>query len=105
MLPIIREFESPLLYRNGMRSSLAGAVDLGNVERVEVLKEPASILYGAMIGKRRGQDLPRFDRRVETVDPLHFGTFGGTATRAIWLVTKLLFCGGIVTGLVRFGLR
>ncbi|MEX2616044.1 MAG: PepSY-associated TM helix domain-containing protein [Alphaproteobacteria bacterium] len=60
---------------------------------------------GAVMGVRRGQDLPGFDRWIETADPLHFGTLGGTSTRVIWLVTGLLLCGGIVTGLVTFWLR
>lgn len=48
VLPIIRGFESPVLLRNGMRSTQVGSVDLGNIERVEVLKGPASILYGTL---------------------------------------------------------
>lgn len=48
VLPIIRGFESPSLMRNGLRATYVGAVDMINIERVEVLKGPASILYGAL---------------------------------------------------------
>src|SRR5690606_19795691 len=48
VLPFIRGFESPFLFRNGMRATEAGAVDLVNIESVEVLKGPASILYGGL---------------------------------------------------------
>ena len=38
------------LYRNGVRASYAGAdasfPDMANIERIDVLKGPASILYG-----------------------------------------------------------
>lgn len=48
VLPYIRGFESSILMRNGLRATTAGAVDMINIERVEVLKGPASILYGAL---------------------------------------------------------
>ena len=45
--PIIRGFEDSYIYRNGLRSSAGFApVELANVERVEVLKGPASVLFG-----------------------------------------------------------
>ncbi len=44
----IRGFESQVTLRNGMRATNVGAVDLTNIETVEVLKGPASILYGAL---------------------------------------------------------
>ncbi len=48
VLPIIRGYESPVLLRNGLRATNVGTVDLFNIERVEVLKGPASILFGAL---------------------------------------------------------
>ena len=38
----------PVPLRNGLRATTVGAVDLINIESVEVLKGPASILYGAL---------------------------------------------------------
>lgn len=46
--PVIRGFEAGVPLRNGLRATTVGAVDLVNVESVEVLKGPASILYGAL---------------------------------------------------------
>ena len=46
--PIIRGFEAAVLLRNGLRATTVGAIDLVNIESVEVLKGPASILYGAL---------------------------------------------------------
>jgi len=48
VLPVIRGFEAPTVLRNGMRATTVGAVDLVNIESVEVLKGPASILFGAL---------------------------------------------------------
>ena len=46
--PMIRGFETAVPLRNGLRATTVGAVDLVNIDSVEVLKGPASILYGAL---------------------------------------------------------
>jgi len=43
---IIRGFNDPRIYRNGFRFFDIAPVDLANVERIEVLKGPASVLFG-----------------------------------------------------------
>ena len=48
VLPVIRGFEAPFVFRNGMRATQVGSVDLFNIESVEVLKGPASILFGGL---------------------------------------------------------
>jgi len=45
-VPIIRGFRDFSIYRNGSRLSSTAPVDLANIERVEVLKGPASVLFG-----------------------------------------------------------
>ncbi|MEH1845008.1 MAG: TonB-dependent siderophore receptor [Nostoc sp.] len=42
----IRGFDQPLYLRDGFRDSNAGLVETANLERIEVLKGPASVLYG-----------------------------------------------------------
>jgi iron complex outermembrane recepter protein len=46
--PMVRGFETAVPLRNGLRATTVGAVDPVNIESVEVLKGPASILYGAL---------------------------------------------------------
>lgn len=45
-VPIIRGFQDFSTYRNGFRTGQLAPVDFANVERVEVLKGPASVLFG-----------------------------------------------------------
>ena len=44
--PIIRGFEETRIFRNGFRLQSVAPVELANVERVEVLKGPASVVFG-----------------------------------------------------------
>ncbi|MEQ9557382.1 MAG: PepSY domain-containing protein [Rhodospirillales bacterium] len=60
---------------------------------------------GDILTIRRATDLDAFDRWVETADPLHFGIWGGLATRIIWLITGLLLSGGILAGMYGMWLR
>jgi iron complex outermembrane recepter protein len=47
LTPVIRGFESRNLLRNGLRDdSLRFSSEISNVERVEILKGPASVLFG-----------------------------------------------------------
>ena len=45
-VPIIRGFRDDRIFRNGFRLQLTAPTDLANIERVEVLKGPASTLFG-----------------------------------------------------------
>ncbi|WP_372016848.1 PepSY-associated TM helix domain-containing protein [Tistrella mobilis] len=60
---------------------------------------------GAVLQIRDAAGLTLLQRWVNTADPLHFGTFGGVATRILWLVAGLLVSAGILAGLIGAWLR
>lgn len=60
-----------------------------------VFIDPAT---GAVAGERVAHLMPVGERIVHTADPLHFGTFGGLATKLIWLVFGLLLTGMAASG-------
>ena len=53
---------------------------------------------GEVLGIRQGSRLPWAERLMETADPLHFGTFGGTGTRLIWFLAGLGISVAILAG-------
>jgi len=53
---------------------------------------------GSTIAIRRAGDLPPLHRWIETADPLHFGTFGGLWTKALWFVFGIGLSGMCLTG-------
>lgn len=67
-----------------------------------VAVDPAS---GAILEIRPATALGAYDRWVQTADPLHFGTFGGLASRVVWCLAGLALSGGILAGLYGAWLR
>lgn len=55
-------------------------------------------LTGQLLGKREAHKLDVGERIVHTADPLHFGTFGGLATKLIWVVFGLTLVGMSASG-------
>ena len=52
-----------------------------------------------------GRDLNLHQRISEAADPLHFGTWGGLATKLIWFVFGLALTGLSVSGVAIYALR
>ena len=51
-----------------------------------------------IVGHRTAHTMGAGERIVHTVDPLHFGTFGGLVTRLIWALFGLVLTGLAVSG-------
>lgn len=60
---------------------------------------------GGVLLTARGEDLNIHQRISEAADPLHFGTFGGIATKLTWFVFGVLMTGLSVTGVMIYSLR
>jgi uncharacterized iron-regulated membrane protein len=71
--------------------------------RAALVRERADAVFidpatGQIVGQRTAHEMAVGERIVHTVDPLHFGTFGGLATRLLWAAFGLLLTGLAGTG-------
>lgn len=60
---------------------------------------------GRILRVSRGEELSMHQRISEMADPLHFGTWGGMATKIIWFLFGVLMTGLSVTGVIIYSLR
>lgn len=60
---------------------------------------------GQVVGIQRGETLGLHQRIGEMADPLHFGTWGGFATRLVWFVFGLVLTGMSLSGAYLYALR
>ena len=65
----------------------------------------AEATTGAVLQVNDGRDLNLHQRISEAADPLHFGTWGGLATKVIWFVFGLALTGLSVSGVAIYALR
>ena len=60
---------------------------------------------GAVLSVHRGEDLGAWQRISEAADPLHFGTFGGMWTKALYFLFGLILTGLSGSGIYIYGAR
>ena len=60
---------------------------------------------GRVLRVTRGETLSAHQRISEMADPLHFGVWGGMATKTLWFLFGLLMTGLSVTGVMIYSLR
>ncbi len=84
-------------------------VVIGQAEAFSVRSSANSIALdpynGDVVQLQRGTELGLVDRTVHTMDPVHFGTFGGLLTRWIWFVCGLALSVSILVGAYIYYLR
>lgn len=75
--------------------------------RAWLVRERANAVFidpatNRIVGARDAGAMPPGERIVHTADPLHFGNFGGLASKILWASFGLLLTGLSVSGLVIF---
>jgi uncharacterized iron-regulated membrane protein len=66
-------------------------ITVGGHAEALLVRSRANLIYihpitGAVLRIKRGTEVPLTERWVDTADELHFGTFGGLATKLVWFL-------------------
>lgn len=86
-----------------------GVIASGQAEAILVRERTNAVWIdprdGTVLLTARGEELNLHQRISEAADPLHFGTFGGIATKLIWFLFGVLMTGLSITGVMIYSLR
>lgn len=86
-----------------------GVVVMGQAKALLVRERANAVMLDpnrqAVVEVVRGEELSLHQRISEAADPLHFGTWGGLATRIAWFLCGAALTGLAVTGVLIYALR
>ena len=86
-----------------------GVIIMGQAEALLVRERANAVLVDpirhAVAHQVRGVDLTAHQRISEAADPLHFGNWGGLATKLLWFACGVVLTGLAVTGVLIYALR
>lgn len=87
-----------------------GALAVLGQARAVLVRDRANAVWldphsGRVLLVTRGETLGLHNRVSEMADPLHFGTFGGLATKIVWFLAGAALSALSVTGVVIYSLR
>lgn len=86
-----------------------GVVAMGQAEALLVRERANAVLLdparGAPVQRLRGVDMSLHQRISEAADPLHFGDWGGLATKLLWFLFGLVLTGLAITGALIYSMR
>ena len=86
-----------------------GVVVMGQAKALLVRERANSVMLDpnkqSVVEVVRGEGLSLHQRISEAADPLHFGTWGGLATRVFWFLCGAALTGLAVTGVLIYALR
>ncbi len=105
-----REFPDLRISSIGFPKGKPGGVIVMGQARALLVRERANAVMldpdgQAVVEVVRGEELSLHQRISEAADPLHFGTWGGLATRIAWFLCGAALTGLAVTGVLIYALR
>lgn len=86
------------------------AVVISGQATAVLVRDRANAVYldaasGRILASGRGEEMTVHQRIGEAADPLHFGTFGGLATKLLWFLLGILLSGLALSGVLITSLR
>jgi uncharacterized iron-regulated membrane protein len=88
----------------------AGVFQFHGQDRAILVRDRANALWtraddGELLRRTRGEELSAHQRLSEMADPLHFGAFGGLATKLVWFVFGAIMTAMCVSGAAIYSSR
>lgn len=105
-----RQYPELHVSRIAFPETISEAISLQGRSGAVLVRARANTVYvdpsnAQTLGGYMAKDLTAHQRLAELADPLHFGSWGGFASRVVWFLFGVILSGLAITGIFIYGLR